>query len=93
MQLFTEISARFRTTKTGVSIHTLEYKAESITKRKKAPCRPAFHFSNFLLHFNIDHYTTDGATATVLNLSERLEEELVTMKNRELLLEAAEHCT
>lgn len=65
----------------------MEYKAETLTnKQKKKPCRPPFHFSSFLLHFNTDHYTVDGNTATVLNLSERLEEELVTMKNHELLL-------
>jgi len=92
VQLFTEISARFRTTKSGVSIHIPEYKAESLTHThtQKKPSRPAFHFSSFLLHFNINHYATDGAIAIVLNLSERLEDDLVTVKNQELLLGAAE---
>lgn len=53
----------------------LEYKAESHTHtpKKKSTLQPAFHFSSFLLHFNTDHYAIDGATATVLDLSERPE--------------------
>jgi len=71
----------------------LEYKVESLThtRKKKKTYRPAFHFLIFLLHFNTDYHVFDETTATMLNLTERLEEESV-MKNQELLLEAAECC-
>lgn len=71
----------------------LEHKAESLTKKRKKqskPCRPAFHSSGFLLHFNTEHCTTDGATATMVSLLEQLKEEPVTVKKQELLLGAAE---